>query len=265
MLRNLLIYVLLSANVAIANDDFIVVQSTTSTLNSGLYDHILPIYNKKSGINVKVVAVGTGQALKNAKQCDGDVLIVHAKNRELDFVNDGYGTERKDLMHNDFVIIGPKNDPAEIKTLSNISSVFRSFFDNKNKFISRADDSGTHILEKELWVSSNINPENYSGKWYLEAGAGMGATITIAVNMNAYTISDRATWVAYKNKQNHEILFSGDKKLFNQYGVILVNPSHCPNAKLTQAKHFRDWLLSENGKKAISSHKVNGIQLFYPN
>ncbi len=248
-----------------ANNKYIVLQSTTSTQNSGLYDYILPIYKEQTGLKVNVVAVGTGQALKNAARCDGDVLIVHAKKRELDFIKNGYGISRSNLMYNNFVIIGPISDPANVAKSNNIIEALKKIEEEKAKFISRGDDSGTHIKERKLWEYAAINPTKFSGQWYLESGSSMGATITLAVSVKAYTITDHATWVAYKNKQNHKILFSGDKRLFNQYGVIVVNPKHCKNVRYEEAVKFKNWLLSDAGKKAISSYKIQDVQLFYPN
>ena len=246
------------------SDNSIILQSTTSTQNSGLLDYILPIFEKQTGIKVHVVSVGTGQALKNARNGDGDVLLVHAKSAEEEFVKQGYGVKRFDVMFNDFVIIGPQNDPAKINQQKTITQVFQSIAQQKLTFISRGDDSGTHKKELSLWKVSGIKPAT-DQSWYRESGSGMGATLNIAVGMGAYIMSDRATWIAYKNKTNLKILFEGDKRLFNQYGVILVNPDKHKNIKAKQGQAFIDWLLSPKGQTSIKAFKVDGKQLFFPN
>jgi len=242
----------------------IILQSTTSTQNSGLLDYILPLFEKSSGIKVHVVSVGTGQALKNARNGDGDVLLVHAKTAEEEFVKEGYGVERFDVMFNDFVIIGPKSDPAKISQFKDVTKALQQIASAKSSFVSRGDDSGTHKKELKLW--SAIGP--LPGKdqvWYRESGSGMGSTLNIAAGMNAYVMSDRATWISYKNKSNLKILNQGDKRLFNQYGVILVNPEKHKNVKAKQGQQFIDWLLSEPGQAAIKSFTLEGKQLFFPN
>lgn len=250
---------------ALAADTFIVVQSTTSTQNSGLLDYILPMFKNKSGIEVRVVAVGTGQALKNAANGDGDVLLVHAKPAEEKFVADGLGVKRFDVMYNDFVIVGPKNDPAGIKGMTDATAALKKIADSEAIFASRGDDSGTHKKERALWKQADIDPTAASGAWYRETGSGMGATLNAAAGMGAYTISDRATWLAFKNKDALEILAQGDDRLFNQYGVILVNPEKHPNVKAEAGQEFIDWLIGAEGQKAIASYKVGGEQLFFPN
>ncbi|MBD1545077.1 substrate-binding domain-containing protein [Roseibium aggregatum] len=250
---------------AFAADKFIVVQSTTSTQNSGLLDYILPKFQKKSGIEVRVVAVGTGQALKNAANGDGDVLLVHAKPAEEKFVADGFGVKRFDVMYNDFVIVGPKNDPAGIKGMTDVTAALKKIADSKAIFASRGDDSGTHKKERALWKQTGIDPTAASGDWYRETGSGMGATLNAAAGMGAYTMSDRATWLAFKNKDALEILTQGDDRLFNQYGVMLVNPEKHPNVKAEAGQEFIDWLIGAEGQKAIASYKVDGEQLFFPN
>ncbi|WP_417682078.1 substrate-binding domain-containing protein [Roseibium sp.] len=250
---------------ALAADTFIVVQSTTSTQNSGLLDYILPMFKNKSGIEVRVVAVGTGQALKNAANGDGDVLLVHAKPAEEKFVADGLGVKRFDVMYNDFVIVGPKNDPAGIKGMTDATAALKKIADSEAIFASRGDDSGTHKKERALWKQADIDPTAASGAWYRETGSGMGATLNAAAGMGAYTMSDRATWLAFKNKDALEILAQGDDRLFNQYGVILVNPEKHPNVKAEAGQEFIDWLIGAEGQKAIASYKVGGEQLFFPN
>ena len=243
----------------------IILQSTTSSQNSGLYDHILPLYQAQTGGQVRVVAVGTGQAIKNAKNCDGDVLLVHSKADEEQFVADGFGLKRVDVMYNDFVIVGPKDDPAQINTATSITTVLRQIYQSQSRFISRGDDSGTHKAERRLWQQAKIDPSAFSGRWYLETGQGMGGTLNIAVQLNSYVIADRSTWMAFGNREDHEILFQGDQHLFNQYGVIVVNPAHCPTVQYEKAQAFADWLISPKGQAAISSYRINGQQLFFGN
>ena len=245
--------------------DSIIVQSTTSTANSGLYDDLLPKFKKKSGITVNVVAVGTGQAIKNAKNCDGDVLLVHAKSAEEKFVDEGFGVKRFDLMYNDFVIVGPPKDPAGIAGTSDVKAALKAVADKGATFASRGDDSGTHKKEKKLWKAAGVDPSTGSGKWYRETGSGMGATLNAGVGMGAYVMTDRATWIAFKNKGDYKIAVEGDKELFNQYGVILVNKGKCPSVKAGLGQQFVDWLLSAEGQNAIRSYKRDGQQLFFPN
>ena len=245
--------------------EYIILQSTTSTQNSGLYDYILPQFIKKNGIDVRVVAVGTGQAIKNAQNCDGDVLIVHSKDSEENFVRSGFGLYRKNLMYNDFVIIGPENDPAKVKSSGNAFEAFEKIFNERAIFASRGDESGTHKAEIKIWNNLNMSTNDFNGGWYRELGLGMGATLNVAVQMDAYALSDRATWLAFKNKRQHLILFEGDESLFNQYGIIPVNPNKCPSVKTNLSKIFIDWILSMEGQNLISSYKKNGQQLFFPN
>ena len=245
--------------------EYIILQSTTSTQNSGLYDYILPQFIKKNGIDVRVVAVGTGQAIKNAQNCDGDVLIVHSKDSEENFVRSGFGLYRKNLMYNDFVIIGPENDPAKVKSSGNAFEAFKKIFNERAIFASRGDESGTHKAEIKIWNNLNMSTNDFNGGWYRELGLGMGATLNVAVQMDAYVLSDRATWLAFKNKRQHLILFEGDESLFNQYGIIPVNPNKCPSVKTNLSKIFIDWILSMEGQNFISSYKKNGQQLFFPN
>tara|TARA_A100001011_G_scaffold282097_1_gene292224 strand:- start:1763 stop:2572 length:810 start_codon:yes stop_codon:yes gene_type:complete len=243
----------------------VLLQSTTSTKNSGFYSYILPIFKNQTGINVKVVAVGTGQAIRNAENCDADILIVHAKRDEEAFVANGNGIKRYNLMYNDFVILGPSEDPAEISESKSAEEALNSIFKLEYSFISRGDNSGTDKKEKNLWENAKVNISKYSGKWYKETGSGMGTTLNIAAELNAYTLSDRATWITFKNKKNLKILYADDKNLSNQYGVIVVNPEKCPYTNLEEAKVLLNWLLSEKGQKTIQKYKVKGIQLFYPN
>ena len=243
----------------------LILQSTTSTDNSGLYDYLLPQYAAVSGTEVKVVAVGTGQALENARNCDGDIVIAHARELEMDFVSAGYGTERDDLMYNDFVIIGPRPDPAGIGATKTVAEAMRTIRAQGAKFASRGDNSGTNRAERRLWTASGHTPNAGDGGWYLETGMGMGATLNFAVQAQAYTISDRATWLAFGNKAGHDILFEGDPNLFNQYGVIPVSPTRCPMIEHQAALAFRDWLVSPDGQAAIAAFEKHGSQLFFPN
>lgn len=245
--------------------DFIVVQSTTSTQNSGLFDAILPRFTGKTGIEVRVVAVGTGQALKNARNGDGDVLLVHAKPAEEKFVAEGYGVKRSDLMYNDFVIVGPRRDPAGLRGMRDATAALAKLAHARAMFASRGDDSGTHSKEMRLWQETGIDPLKASGTWYRETGSGMGATLNTAAGLGAYTMSDRATWIAFKNKGDLEILVEGDERLFNQYGVILVNPQKHPHVKAKAGQAFIDWLLGEEGQAAIGAYRMDGEQLFFPN
>lgn len=248
-----------------AQDNAIIVQSTTSTANSGLYDYLLPVFEKASGVTVHVVAVGTGQAIKNARNCDGDVLLVHARPAEEKFVADGRGVERFDLMYNDFVIVGPPADPAGIAGMSDAQAAFRKIAESEALFASRGDDSGTHKKEMALWRDTGIDTQSASGGWYRETGSGMGATLNAGVGMGAYVMTDRATWISFKNKGDFEILVEGDEDLFNQYGVILVNQEKCPNVNAEAGQTFVDWLLSKEGQEAIASYRMQGQQLFFPN
>jgi tungstate transport system substrate-binding protein len=241
------------------------IQSTTSTRDSGLYNFIIPKFEEKYNIKVFVVAVGTGQALQNAKNCDGDILIVHATDLERKFINDGYGISRSNLMYNDFIIIGPANNPADINIIDKIPIVFNKISKTNVKFISRGDSSGTHLAEMNLWDMARIDPSLYSGKWYLSTGQGMGSTLNIAVGLNAYTFTDRATWIRFNNKENHQIIFENDPNLFNQYGVVKINPKHCKNLNHSSADLFHDWVLSKEGQDLIAEFTLNGRQLFTPN
>ncbi|WP_135506859.1 substrate-binding domain-containing protein [Roseovarius aestuariivivens] len=243
----------------------ILVQSTTSTANSGLYDHILPIFTDETGITVNVVAVGTGQAIKNARNCDGDVLLVHAKPAEEKFVADGRGVARADLMYNDFIIVGPGADPAGVKGMEDVQGALTKIAETKALFASRGDESGTHKKERALWAETGIDPTGASGGWYRETGSGMGATLNAAQGMAAYAMTDRATWLSFANKGDFEILVQGDADMFNQYGIILVNPEVCANVKAEAGQSFIDWLLSDAGQGAIAGYTLGGEQLFFPN
>jgi tungstate transport system substrate-binding protein len=255
----------LAAQPATAADKFIVVQSTTSTQNSGLFDYLLPKFTKKTGIDVRVVAVGTGQALKNARNGDGDVLLVHAKPAEEKFIKDGFGVKRFDVMYNDFIIVGPDKDPAGVNGMKDAKASLNKIAAAEAPFASRGDDSGTHKKEKRLWKAAGVDPSKDSGSWYRETGSGMGATLNTAVGMGAYALTDRATWIAFKNKGNFKIHVQGDKDLFNQYGVILVNPKKHAKVKVKEGQTFIDWLIGPEGQAAISAYKRDNQQLFFPN
>lgn len=256
---------LMTTTAVVAEQPSIIVQSTTSTANSGLYDHLLPLFRDQTGIEVNVVAVGTGQAIRNAQNCDGDVLLVHAKASEQAFVAQGGGVSRSDLMYNDFVLVGPKADPAGILGMATVDEALAKIAETNALFASRGDDSGTHKKELSLWAQSRIDPGAHSGDWYRETGSGMGATLNAAIGMQAYSMADRATWISFGNKHDHVIVAEGDDDLFNQYGVTLVNPERCPNVQGKAGQVFIDWLLSSTGQRAIAAYSVQGQQLFFPN
>lgn len=253
------------AGPASAEDDFIIVQSTTSTQNSGLFDHILPMFTDKTGIEVRVVAVGTGQAIRNAANGDGDVLFVHAKPAEEKFVADGNGVKRFDVMYNDFVIVGPPSDPAGVAGSSDVVAALTKIAEAQAPFASRGDDSGTNKAELRLWNQAGIDVSAASGGWYRETGSGMGATLNTGTGMGAYIMTDRATWIAFGNKGDYQIAVEGDPKMFNQYGIILVNKEKHPGVKADLGQRFVDWVISEEGQAAIAGYKVDGQQLFFPN
>lgn len=248
-----------------AQDKSIVVSSTTSTQDSGLFGYILPLFKSKTGIEVKVVAQGTGQALDTGRRGDADVVFVHAKAQEEKFLAEGHGVKRYPVMYNDFVLIGPKSDPAGIKGMKDVGAALKQIMARGAPFISRGDRSGTHSAELRLWKASGIDIEKEKGPWYKAIGQGMGAALNTAGASNAYVLSDRATWISFKNKGDLVIAVEGDKRLFNQYGVMLVNPAKHPNVKKEYGQAFIDWLVSPEGQKAIASYKINGEQLFYPN
>jgi tungstate transport system substrate-binding protein len=244
---------------------FITVASTTSTANSGLFDAILPLFTKKTGIEVRVVAVGTGQAIRTARMGDADVLFVHHRPSEEKFVTDGFGIKRYDVMVNDFVIVGPKNDPAGIKDGSDAAKALKMIASRKAIFVSRGDDSGTHKRERSLWKAASIDPLKASGKWYRETGSGMGATLNTASAMEGYALADRGTWLSFKNRGQLVIQIEGDRRLMNPYGVILVNSKKYPHVKSLEGQKFIDWLISKEGQAAIGAFTINGKVLFKPN
>ncbi|MCQ8897797.1 substrate-binding domain-containing protein [Limnobacter humi] len=254
-----------TASLAQAADKFIVVQSTTSTQNSGLFDYLLPKFTAETGIQVRVVAVGTGQAIKNSMNCDGDVLLAHAKSAEEKFVAEGYGVKRTDVMYNDFVIVGPNSDPAGIAGSKDVVKAMATIAQKGALFASRGDDSGTYKKEMEVWQAANVDVKAASGKWYRETGSGMGATLNTGVGMGAYILADRASWLAFGNKAGYKIVVEGDPVLFNQYGVTVVNPAKCPNVKTDYANAFANWLLSAKGQSTITGFQLNGQPMFFPN
>src|SRR5829696_5717912 len=266
--RRLLVLALVLAGVAgpaTAQERSIVVASTTSTQDSGLFRHILPLFKAKTGIEVKVVAQGTGQALDTARRGDADVVLVHARSAEEKFLAEGFGLKRYPVMYNNFVLIGPNNDPAGIKGSKDIVAALKTLKEKGLPFISRGDRSGTHAAELALWKDAGIDIAKDKGDWYKEIGQGMGAALNTASASDAYVLSDRGTWLSFKNRGNLVIAVEGDKRLFNQYGVMLVNPQKHPHVKKELGQQFIDWLLSPEGQKAIADYNINGEQLFYPN
>ncbi len=250
---------------AYAQEKSIVVASTTSTQDSGLFSHILPLFKQKTGIDVKVVAQGTGQALDTGRRGDADVVFVHAKPAEEKFLSEGFGVKRHPVMYNDFVLIGPAGDPAGIKGSKDIGAALKTIKSKGASFISRGDRSGTHIAEVNLWKVAGIDIEKDKGDWYKAIGQGMGAALNTASATNAYVLADRGTWLSFKNPGELVIAVEGDKRLFNQYGVMLVNPEKHASVKRELGQQFIDWLVSPEGQKAIADYKINGKQLFYPN
>jgi tungstate transport system substrate-binding protein len=250
---------------AAAADKFITVASTTSTEQSGLFGFLLPKFTQKTGIDVHIIAQGTGQALKTGERGDADVVFVHDTASELKFVKAGFGVNRHEVMYNDFILIGPKSDPAGIKDTHDIVAGFKTIAAKQAPFASRGDDSGTNKAELRCWQDAGIDVKKASGTWYRNTGSGMGPTLNAAAAMNAYTLSDRGTWLNFKNRRDLVIVVEGDKKLFNQYGVMLVNPEKHPNVKKAEGQAFVDWLISPEGQKVIADYKINGEQLFFPN
>jgi len=265
-----LIVLLLFAQLALvlpasAEDKAIVVASTTSTQDSGLFNFILPMFKAKTGIDVRVIAQGTGQALDTGRRGDADVVFVHAKPQEEKFVADGFGVQRFAVMYNDFVLIGSKLDPAKIKGGNDVVAALQAISKSASPFVSRGDRSGTHAAELALWKQANLDPASSKPAWYREIGQGMGAALNTAGAMGAYVLSDRGTWISFKNKADLEVVVEGDQRLFNQYGVILVNPAKHPNVKKDLGQAFIDWLVSGEGQEAIRAYKIDGQQLFFPN
>jgi tungstate transport system substrate-binding protein len=256
---------LLVASAALAQDKSIVVASTTSTQDSGLFGHILPMFKAKTGIDVKVVSQGTGQAIDTGRRGDADVVFVHAKPQEEKFVAEGFGVRRFDVMYNDFVLIGPKSDSAGVSGGKDIVQALEAIQAKASPFVSRGDRSGTHSAELALWKAADLDPAGTKPSWYREIGQGMGAALNTAAAMGAYVLSDRGTWLSFKNRNALEISVEGDKRLFNQYGIVLVNPEKHKHVKKALGQAFIDWMISKEGQAAIASHKINGEQLFFPN
>ena len=250
---------------ALAEDKFIVVSSTTSTEQSGLFGYLLPIFEKKTGIKVRVVALGTGQALDMARRGDADVVFVHDKAAEEKFVAEGFGLERKEVMYNDFILVGPKADPARIAGGRDILEGLKKIEAAKAPFVSRGDKSGTHAAELRYWKAAGIDLDQAKGPWYRDTGSGMGPALNTAASMNAYILADRGTWLSFKNRGELVIAVEGDQRLFNQYGVMLVNPAKHPHVKKEMGQQFIDWVLSAEGQQAIAGYKIDGQQLFFPN
>jgi tungstate transport system substrate-binding protein len=250
---------------AAAQDQFITVASTTSTENSGLFGELLPKFREQTGIEVRVVAVGTGQAIKLAENGDADVLFVHHEDSEEQFVAEGFGIERHEVMYNDYVIVGPGSDPAGVKGSKDVVDALRKIAAAEAPFASRGDDSGTHKAELALWGEAGIDTAGASGSWYRETGSGMGPTLNTAAGMDAYGLTDRGTWLSFENRQNLEIVVEGDPRLFNQYGIILVDPEKHPHVKAELGQEFIDWVISDEGQQAIGAFRINGQQAFFPN
>jgi tungstate transport system substrate-binding protein len=248
-----------------AQQKFITVASTTSTEQSGLFKHLLPIFEKKTGIQVRVVALGTGQSLDMGKRGDADVVFVHAKQLEEKFVAEGFGVQRFEVMYNDFVLVGPKSDPAKVGGTKDIVAALQKVKAAQAPFASRGDKSGTHFAELQLWKAAGIDIAQEKGPWYRDTGSGMGPTLNTAAGMNAYALTDRGTWLSFKNRGDLVISVEGDQRLFNQYGVILVNPAKHPHIKKDMGQAFVDWVISPEGQKAIADYKIGGEQLFFPN
>jgi len=261
----LLLGTLLATTTTDAEAPYITVSSTTSTEQSGLFGHLLPAFTAKTGIAVRVVAVGTGQALKIGERGDCDVVFVHDTASELKFVADGFGIERHQVMYNDFVLIGPKSDPARVAGDRDIVGALRKIAEAKSRFVSRGDDSGTDKAEKRLWQVAAIDVKAASGTWYSDTGSGMGPTLNTAAALGAYALTDRGTWLSFENRRDLGIVVEGDRRLFNQYGVMLVNPSRYSSVKQEFGRQFIDWLVSADGQKTIATYMVNGQQLFFPN
>ena len=248
-----------------AQQNFITVASTTSTENSGLYEFLLPEFTARTGIDVRVVAVGTGQAIKLARNGDADVLFVHHKPSEEKFVADGFGVELFDVMYNDFVIVGPGRDPAGIREEQDVGRALRLIADSASTFVSRGDDSGTYKMEISMWMAAGIDPATSGSAWYRETGSGMGATLNVASGLDAYTLTDRATWLKFRNKGDLELLLQGDQRLFNRYGITMVNAEKHPHVKSQEGQKFIDWVLSAEGQAVINAYTIDGQQAFFAN
>ena len=257
-----LVLINMSINWQAQSNEYITLASTTSTRDTGLFNSILPIFTKSSGIRVRVIAAGTGQAIKIAENGDADVLLVHHKESEQSFIKAGFGVKRYEVMYNDFIVIGPNKDPAGISGTNDAVKAFIKIANTKSVFLSRGDDSGTNKKEQSLWLASGIDTNQHSGSWYRKTGSGMGATLNMAAAINSYSLTDRGTWLAFTNKRQLKILVEGDPRLHNSYGVILVNPNRHPHVKSVAGKKLINWLVSNEGQEAIKAFKINGKQLF---
>jgi tungstate transport system substrate-binding protein len=264
-IRSIVLVAMLAALSASAEDRYIVVASTTSTEQSGLFGYLLPIFQAATGIRVRVVALGTGQALDAARRGDADVVFVHDEAAELKFLAEGYGVRRFPVMYNDFILAGPKADPAQVSASRDIGDAFRKIAAARPPFVSRSDNSGTYAAELRYWKLAGLDLAATKGPWYRETGSGMGPALNTAAAMDAYILSDRGTWLNFGNRQNLAVLVQGDPRLFNQYGVMLVNPAKYPNVKQRDGQQFIDWLLSPQGQAAIADYKIGGEQVFFPN
>lgn len=262
--RTILALGLILALPAAAQERSITIASTTSTEQSGLFGHILPVFTRETGIAVRVVALGTGQALDVARRGDADVVFVHDRAAEERFVAEGFGGPRRHVMFNDFILVGPANDPARIAG-TDVSAALRRIAEARAPFVSRGDRSGTHAAELRLWQQAGIDPAAGRGQWYREVGQGMGPALNTAAAQDAYLMADRGTWLSFRNRQDLKILVEGDTRLFNQYGVMLVNPQRHPHVKAADGQRFIDWIVSPAGQAAIASYRINGEQLFFPN
>jgi len=266
-MRRTLAAILAAASIspALAQQTFITVASTTSTEQSGLFKHLLPIFEKKTGIQVRVVALGTGQALDMGRRGDADVVFVHAKPLEEKFLAEGHGVRRYDVMYNDFVLVGPSADPAKIAGGKDVLEAFRRIKNAQSPFVSRGDKSGTHFAELEIWKAAGIDLGKEKGAWYRDTGQGMGPALNTAAAMDAYLLADRGTWLSFRNRANLKVLVEGDPRLFNQYGILLVNPARHRSVKKEAGQAFIDWLISPEGQQAIAGYRIGGEQLFFPN
>ena len=259
----ILLFCLISVIPNLGFPQSLIIQSTTSTRDSGLYNYLLPNYPKYNNHEIKVVAVGTGQAIMNAKNCDGDILIVHDIKKEKEFMKNNYGIKRHNLMYNDFVVIGPEKDHARIKNSTNVSEVFKKIYKKQYNFISRSDSSGTHSAESSIWNKANVDPYKYSGQWYLETGQGMGPSLNIAVSLDGYIFSDRSSWLRFNNKKTHKILYENSSELKNNYGMILVNPDRCKNIDYELANDLYEWLASDEAAFLIKNYRIYNSNVFY--
>ncbi len=261
--KRYLIFIFVSFLLSFKEDDSLIIQSTTSLQDAGFYNHLISNFNSYDSVKIKVVAVGTGQAIKNSENCDGDLLLVHHKLSEIDFINKGYGLYRKEIMYNDYILVGPKKKSEIFKSINNIKDALQIIYSKKLSFVSRGDESGTHKKEKELWKSAEISIDAKNDKWYIESGLGMGASLNFAVNKKAYALTDRSTWLSFGNKKEHTIVVENFPSLLNFYGIIPINPKRCPRTNIIKAEKLINWLLSDSGKEIINSFRVNGEQVFF--